>query len=158
PIFLMKLDVAAAAGLSGGAELARREVVSIAQPQSEPVVLTGFAVVFHPDSERHGKAARPAVDHAFSTDIACVGKRRVHEVARDVRASQVSGRVVPMVEHVHMPPERAVLASAVSAKIDELCLVADYPPAAGDEVAGRRNEVRIGRTGDRKSTRLNSSH
>src|SRR5439155_10798708 len=145
-IVLVKLDVAAAAGRSGGTQFARRKVVSI-RPEPKPVAAAGFAVVLHPDPEPHGKAAGPAVDHAFPADIARVGKRWVHEVPRDVRASQVSGRVEAMVENVHMPPERAILASAVSAEVDLGTRVADYPPAAGDEVAGSRNEVRIGRTG-----------
>src|SRR6266849_7893273 len=103
--------------------------------EPEPVLANPrLAVVLHPDSEGHGKAARPAVDHACSTDITRVGKRRVHQVPRDARASQVSGRVVGMVENVPMPPELAVLAAAVGAKINEIARVADHPPAAGDEV------------------------
>ena len=53
----MKLDIAAAARSSRGAQFARREDVSIAEAQSEPVVPTGFTVVLKPDSEPSGKAA-----------------------------------------------------------------------------------------------------
>src|SRR5229473_7451174 len=116
--------------------------------EPEPVLANPrLAVVLHPDSEGHGKAASPAVDHACSTDITRVGKRRVHQVPRDARASQVSGWGVVVVENVHMPPELAILASAVGAKIDPLPRIAHYKPAAGDEVARRRYEVGIGRTG-----------
>src|SRR5437660_1692819 len=139
-IRLMQLDVAAAND-------SRRLEISVAQPDPEPVYADPrLAVVLHPDPERHSKAARPTVDHAFAADVTRVRKRRVHEVPGDIRTSQVSRRVEAVVENVHVPPELAVLASTVSTKIDELSRVAEYEPAAGDEVARCRNEVGTGRT------------
>src|SRR2546427_3061145 len=120
----MKLDIAAAAARR--AQFARRNVVSGVQRDPEPVTAAGFAVVLHPDPEPRRKAAPVDGHHAKPADIARVGKRRVHEVARDFRASQMAGRGGAVVEHVHMSPELAMLASAVSAKIDELPRVADY--------------------------------
>src|SRR5258708_3556126 len=137
-IRLMKLDIATAAGRSRGTQFARRLVISITQPDPEPVAATGFAVVLHPDPEPHGLAV---VEHACPTDITRVRKRRVHKVPRDISASQVTGRVGAVVENIHVPPELAMLASAVGTKIDELSRVADDPPAAGYEVARRRNEI-----------------
>src|SRR2546421_2264306 len=85
-IRLVKLDIAAAAIRSRRPQFTRREIVSIAEAQSEPVVPTGFAIVLQPDSEPDAEAARAAVDYAFSTDVTGVGKRRVHEVPGDARA------------------------------------------------------------------------
>src|SRR5258706_481281 len=101
----MKLDIAAATCRSRGTQFARRLVISVAQPDPEPVAAAWLAVVFHPDSEPHSEAARPAIDYAFPADITCVRKRRVHEVPRDIRTSQVSRRVEAMVENIHMSPK-----------------------------------------------------
>lgn len=134
----MKLDIAAAALRSRRTQFARRQVEPVAPTESELVAATRFAVVLQPDPEPHGRAV---VEHAFPTDIARVGKRGVHQVARDERASQMRGRVEVVVDDVHMPPERAILAATVSAEVELVVYVAEYPSPAGDEVARDRNEV-----------------
>ena len=136
----MKLDVAPAAIRSRGSQFTRREDVPIAEGQSESVVPTGFAVVLQPHAEPDGKVARAAVDLAFSADITCLGKRRVHEVTGDPRAFQVSGRVEAVMDDVYMAPERAILAATVGAEVDLRAVVVDDqpPPVMKSQGAGTK--------------------
>src|SRR5690349_20216320 len=134
----MQLDVAAA-------NYSRR--LDISDPQLYPApVYAGprLTVVLHSDPEGHVRGAPIDGEHARSTDVTRVRERGVKKVPRDTCAPQVTGRIGAVVEDIHVPPELAVLASTVGAKIDELSRVADYEPATGDEVARRRNEVGLG--------------
>src|SRR2546421_10941846 len=56
-----------------------------------------------------------------------------------------------MVDDVYMAPERAILAATVGAEVDLRAVVVDDPAPAGNEVAGSRNEVGIGGSGNERA-------
>src|SRR5258706_2656340 len=115
----------------------------MAEADAKAVATARFPVIFHTHPESYGKTF---INRTFPTDVPRVWKCRIEEIARNICALQVTGRIGAVIKGVHFAPKRAILASPMRAEVYLRARVADYPSTAGYEIARGWNKMRAGHT------------
>src|SRR5437867_2967967 len=122
-------------------EQPRGDHVPIRESNAEHVGNARLAVIDEPNAEHH-RLGFERVRRSEAADVASMRACLGRQIPRNLDAVDVIRRSAgerAVIDIVHVPPELAVLAPAVSAEVRHLESVGDNPAAAGDEVARYRH-------------------